>query len=89
MKSLFVLTFVLFQIHSAHAAVASIEESELVCKNKAKELASESFKSCVTESRNVRIDQIRKEYQQKLQELKTHYDGQLKTLSDKSEKDLK
>lgn len=54
---------------------------ELMCRNKAKEVAAETYKDCVTENRQSQVEQIRKEYQEKLGQLKNHYDGELKKVS--------
>lgn len=54
---------------------------ELTCRNKAKEIAAETYKNCVTEQRQSQIEQIRKDYKDKMAELKNHYDGELKKLS--------
>lgn len=54
---------------------------ELSCRSQAKEIAAETYKNCVTEHRQSQVEQIRKEYQNKLAELKSHYDGELKKVS--------
>ena len=54
---------------------------ELMCRNQAKEVAAETYKNCVTENKQVQIEKIRKEYQSKLNDLKDHYDKELKKLS--------
>ncbi len=54
---------------------------ELTCRAKAKELAAQTYNSCVTESRNTQVDQIRKDYQKQLAELKARYDKELKKVS--------
>ena len=54
---------------------------EVMCRNQAKEIAAETYKNCVTENRQTQVDQIRKEYQQKISDLKSHYDGELKKVS--------
>jgi Skp family chaperone for outer membrane proteins len=54
---------------------------ELMCRNQAKEIAADTYKNCVTEQRQNQIEGIRNEYQQKLSDLKSHYDGELKKLS--------
>lgn len=67
---------------SAFVLSAQAESSfELLCRNQAKEIAAETYKNCVTEHRQGQVEQIRKEYQQKLSELKSHYDGELKKIS--------
>lgn len=65
-------------------SIASIEQIDSECKIQAKELAVQSYQSCVKENRNVKIEQIRKEYQEKLTELKSYYDSELKKLSPQS-----
>lgn len=54
---------------------------ELTCRNKAKEIAAETYKNCVTEQRQSQIEQIRKDYKEKMAELKNHYDNELKKIS--------
>lgn len=66
---------------SSHAAVSS---AELTCRAKAKEVAAEAYRTCVTDSKQAQIDNIRKEYQKKLSDLKAHYDKELKKLSGKT-----
>lgn len=51
---------------------------ELQCKAQAKELALQTYQTCVTENRQAQIESVRKEYQQKLLELKEHYNQELK-----------
>jgi hypothetical protein len=72
-----VLTF--FAV-SAHAQ----NSSELTCRSKAKEIAAQTYNSCVTEARNTQIDQIRKEYQKQLADLKAKYDKELKKVGAKT-----
>lgn len=54
--------------------------AELTCRAKAKELAMETYSSCITEARNNKVDEIRKNYQKELIELKTKYDRELKKM---------
>ncbi len=57
---------------------------ELTCRNKAKEIAAENYKNCVTENRQSQIEQIRSDYKEKMANLKDHYDNELKKISGKS-----
>ena len=52
-----------------------------MCRNKAKELAADSYKGCMTEYRQSQLDQIRKEYKEELSHLKNQYDKKLKKIS--------
>ena len=58
---------------------------ELSCRVKAKELAAETYKGCMTEGRQSQIEQIRNDYKEKLSELKNHYDKELKKLGSNQE----
>lgn len=60
---------------------ASTESIDSECRIQAKETAITTYQSCVKESRAQKIDEIRKEYQSKLQELKSYYDGEMKKMS--------
>lgn len=78
---LFTLTFSasLFA-HYAHAQ----SSAELSCKAQAKEVAVQTYSSCITEARNSQIEQIRKSYKDDLNALKSKYSSQLKKMNGKS-----
>jgi hypothetical protein len=75
--SFLVLTVSLFASLSAFAQASY----EVMCRNKAKEIAAETYKNCVTEQRQTQLQQIRNDYKEKLAELKNHYDAELKKVS--------
>ncbi len=82
------LILILAQMASAQAvgaaaasSVRSSKEIENSCKIKAKEIAAETYRGCVSEQKNAQIDQIKKEYSAKLQALKAHYDSELKKMA--------
>jgi hypothetical protein len=54
---------------------------ELSCRAQAKEVAVQTYQDCVTQARTQRIQEIRKEYQAKLSDLKSTYDQELKNLA--------
>ncbi len=54
---------------------------DLTCRSQAKEIAVQTYQSCVSTARKQRVEEIRKEYQSKMSELKSHYDGELKKLA--------
>lgn len=57
---------------------------ELTCRAKAKELAAETYRNCVTENRNAEIEKIRKDYHERLRSLKQDYEKDIDHLNDKS-----
>lgn len=60
---------------------AQAQEIEASCRIKAKEIAADTYRSCVTEQKNAQIEQIKKDYANKLQNLKSHYEQELKKLN--------
>lgn len=71
----------LLVLFAAKMTFASIESIDSECRIQAKETAITAYQSCIKESRAQKIDEIRKEYQSKLQELKSYYDGEMKKMS--------
>lgn len=61
---------------------------ELSCRSQAKEIAVQTYQSCVTQARASRVDQIRKDYQAKLSELKAYYDQELKSVVGQDRKSI-
>ena len=68
---------------ASSAGAAASGSVEFMCKAKAKEIAAETYKGCVTENKQVQVERIRKEYQTKLAELKNQYNSELKELAPK------
>lgn len=65
-------------------AFAQNSSVELMCRAKAKEVAAETYKGCVTELKQAQIEKIRTDYQSKLKELKDYYDGELRRVNGKA-----
>lgn len=61
--------------------IRTSSEIETSCRIKAKEIAAETYRGCVTEQKNGQIEQIKKEYAAKLQALKAHYEQELKKMN--------
>lgn len=59
---------------------------ELTCRAKAKEIAAQTYSSCVTEARNTQVEEIRTNYQKELMALKSKYDKELKKMGGGSSK---
>lgn len=60
------------------------EDVDLMCKGKAKTIAIETFKTCVTENRSAQIEQLRRSYSEKLKALKEEYDSEIRRLGGKT-----
>jgi Skp family chaperone for outer membrane proteins len=74
---------ILGMLLSATVAFAQTEtpEYEVLCRMKAKEIAAETYRGCVTEARTTQIEQLKREYQDKLRAMKEDYERELKKLS--------
>lgn len=83
MKTVF--TFVLSTFF-ASGLMAAETSSEVVCRAKAKEIAIQTYSSCVTEARQAKVEEIRTGYQKDLAALKSKYDKELKKLANKNAK---
>ncbi len=55
---------------------------DLMCRNKAKEIAAETYKSCITESKQAQVSSLRDEYKAELTDVKNRYDEKLKKISE-------
>ena len=77
------LALIGFSFLASGLALASNEylSQELSCRAKAKEVAAESYKGCVTEFKNAELDRLHKSYQKKLKALKDNYEKEVETLS--------
>lgn len=76
MKTLIALT--LFISGTSYAAQPGYE---LSCRAQAKEIAAQTYKTCLTDNRNSELDQIKKDYQAKLNALKDQYQSELKKMA--------
>lgn len=75
------LFFTIIVVFYAYTQSVNASSLDLMCRNKAKEIAAETYKSCITESKQAQVSSLRDEYKAKLAELKDHYDGELKKIS--------
>jgi len=67
---------------SSVLSLASEQTSqELSCRAKAKEVAAESYRSCVTEFKSAEIERLHKNYQKRLKALKDNYEKEVESLS--------
>jgi len=67
--------------NSASAQNPNSQSVEFMCKSKAKEIAAETYKNCVTEIKQSQVKSLRKEYEEKLSHLKKHYEKELKKIA--------
>ena len=70
-------------VRSENSGEAVQAEYELVCRSKAKEIAAQAYRSCITENKTAEIEKLRKEFQEKLKTLKADYDAEIQRLGGK------
>lgn len=59
---------------------------ELSCRAKAKEIAAETYRTCVTENKSAEIDRLKKDYKERLRNLKDDYEVEVAKLGLKKSK---
>lgn len=62
-------------------AFAQAPSFEVMCRQKAKEIAAETYRGCVTENKKTQIEQLRNDYQSRLKALKDEYETEIQRLS--------
>lgn len=82
MKTVF--SFFVTILFSANAFSQS-NSSEIMCRGQAKEIAMQTYTSCITQARATQVEEVRKSYQKELTDLKNKYDQELKRISGKAE----
>ena len=80
MKSLLVCALFFSSLAMGSAPI----DFETSCRMKAKEVASETYRGCITENKTARIEKIRDEYQEEVRALKEKFEGKIGKLSGKS-----
>lgn len=73
-----ILSFFATVLFSANAFTQT--SAEVTCRAQAKEAAVQTYSTCITEARNNKVDEIRKNYQKELTDLKAKYDKELKKM---------
>lgn len=76
-------SLLLLCVFLAKEALAAKPEYEVVCRSKAKDAATEIYKTCVTENKNAQIDSLKKEYELKLKSMKDDYEKELSRIAGK------
>ena len=68
----------------AKAIAQSVGSYELMCRAKAKEIAADTYRNCVTENRNSEVEKLKKDYQERLRSLKDDYEKEIDKLGGKA-----
>lgn len=59
---------------------------ELSCRAKAKEIAADTYRTCITENKSAEIDRLKKDYKERLRNLKDEYEVEVAKLGLKKSK---
>ena len=76
-----VLILGILSISNSSMAAVGGDSFELMCRNKAKEIAAETYKNCVTEQKQSQLKEVRKEYEEELAAVKSRFENKLKKIS--------
>lgn len=66
--------------------VGKSSSAELQCRSKAKEIAAETYRGCITEQKTAQIEEIKKQYQERIRQLKAEYEAELKAAAGNNSK---
>ena len=61
-------------------------DSEFSCRIKAKEIAAENYRTCITEKKTLKIDKLRREYNEEMKALKYKFEKKITKLGGKFQK---
>lgn len=78
LQTVFLLGILSISQSSMAAAGTSFE---LMCRNKAKEIAAETYNNCVTENKQSQLKEVRKDYEEELAAVKKRFEAKLKKIS--------
>ncbi|GIL17423.1 MAG: hypothetical protein BroJett040_11740 [Oligoflexia bacterium] len=67
----------------AFASTQTQPEYEVTCRMKAKEIAAETYRTCVTDNKTAEIERIKADYQERLKALKVDYEKEIQRLGGK------
>lgn len=83
MKSSFLKSGIVLAILSVSnlSLAANGTSFELMCRNKAKEIAAETYNNCVTENKQTQLKEVRSDYEQELAAVKKRFEAKLKKIS--------
>lgn len=76
-----VLVLGILSISNSSMAANGSGSFELMCRNKAKEIAAETYKNCVTDQKQSQLKEVRKEYEEELAAVKNRFQNKLKKIS--------
>lgn len=76
---LFISSTIIFSQFANSQNLPEVMENQ--CRSEAKEIALKSYESCLSVKKTEQIENLRKEYQAKLLEIKNEYDQKIKELS--------
>lgn len=68
----------------AQSSSEPAESIDFMCRTKAKEIAAETYSTCVHDNKQAEIERIRQDYQAELAQIKAKYDSEIKGLTTRS-----
>lgn len=74
---------------STLSPAAMADSSDLTCRNKAKEIALQTYSLCMTEQKSHRAEALRRAYEEEALKLKAQYEAEIAQLESASESESK
>lgn len=71
------VTTTLIALFSSTGFAQEMSSADNQCRAQAKEIAVQTYQTCISDSKTAKIEQIKQEYQAKIEELKKYYEAQI------------
>jgi hypothetical protein len=81
--SIFATLFVSLKIYAATSTNMETPDYEVVCRAQAKEIATQTYRTCINDNKTAEIEKIKREFQDKLKTLKSEYENEINRLGGK------
>jgi hypothetical protein len=74
---------VLFAISVKVIKSFASDNIDVMCRTKAKEVATQTYRTCVTENKTVQLDKLKKDFQSRMKNLKDEYEKEVQRIGGK------
>lgn len=81
-----ITSFIVLCFFGVLSFASSHASYELSCRAKAKEVAADTYRTCVTENKSAEIDRLKRDYKERLRNLKDDYEVEVAKLGLKKSK---
>jgi hypothetical protein len=74
---------ILFALSVKAIRTFASDNIDVMCRSKAKEIATQTYRTCVTENKTVQLDKLKKDFQSRMKNLKEEYEREVQRVGGK------